>query len=411
VTTYDYDNANRLTSISNQGVNGTIAGYNFVELDANGNRKRIAQTEPYAPANDSGTVTYTYNTQKNRLQSTSAQGSFGYDDEGQLQTGYSATYTFDYEHRLKTIGGTTQFYYDGSGNRLKATRSGVTTKYIYDAAGRLLAEADVNNNITRYYIYGNGLLATVTTTNQIYCYHFNGVGSTVAITDNTQAIVNQYSYDAFGNVANQLENTILQNQPFKYVGQYGVMTEPNGFYYMKARYYDPTIGRFISEDPTGFDGGDVNLMAYVGNNPVTGIDPWGLELRIYNRLITDGPLAGANHAFLYSTVTEQAWGTSGSSGSGAQVNETYTINNGTYSVVPNPNNISEVDVMNYMKDTRNSGLYFPFLNDCHTHVDTTLSNFGLENPGAPGGRLGTIPPPSNSTVTGTISIQSGGSGK
>jgi RHS repeat-associated protein len=98
----------------------------------------------------------------------------------------------------------------------------------------------------------------------------------VAITDNTQAIVNQYSYDAFGNVANQLENTILQNQPFKYVGQYGVMTEPNGFYYMKARYYDPAVGRFISEDPIGFGGGDVNLMAYVGNNPVTGIDPSGL---------------------------------------------------------------------------------------------------------------------------------------
>jgi RHS repeat-associated protein len=54
------------------------------------------------------------------------------------------------------------------------------------------------------------------------------------------------------------------------------MTEPNGFYYMKARYYDPEVGRFISEDPIGFDGGDVNLMAYVQNNPVNGIDPEGL---------------------------------------------------------------------------------------------------------------------------------------
>jgi RHS repeat-associated protein len=106
----------------------------------------------------------------------------------------------------------------------------------------------------------------------------------VAITDNTQAIVNQYSYDAFGNVANQLENTILQNQPFKYVGQYGVMTEPNGFYYMKARYYDPAVGRFISEDPSGFDGGDVNLMAYVGNNPVNMIDPMGLSSLVYDRI-------------------------------------------------------------------------------------------------------------------------------
>lgn len=65
-------------------------------------------------------------------------------------------------------------------------------------------------------------------------------------------------------------------QPFKYVGQFGVMTEPNGFYYMRARYYDLNVGRFISEDPIGFDGGDMNLMIYVQNNPINGIDPEGL---------------------------------------------------------------------------------------------------------------------------------------
>jgi RHS repeat-associated protein len=53
------------------------------------------------------------------------------------------------------------------------------------------------------------------------------------------------------------------------------MAEPNGFYYMRARYYDPAVGRFISEDPIGFDGGDVNLYAYVLNNPILFIDPWG----------------------------------------------------------------------------------------------------------------------------------------
>ncbi|MDQ7837777.1 MAG: RHS repeat-associated core domain-containing protein [Thermodesulfobacteriota bacterium] len=54
------------------------------------------------------------------------------------------------------------------------------------------------------------------------------------------------------------------------------MTEPNGFYYMRARYYDPNVGRFISEDPIGFEGGDVNLYAYVGNNPIMSNDPLGL---------------------------------------------------------------------------------------------------------------------------------------
>jgi len=85
---------------------------------------------------------------------------------------------------------------------------------------------------------------------------------------------NAYAYDPYGNLLNQQETI---PQPFKFVGQYGVMAEPNGLYYMKARYYDPSVGRFISEDPTGFGGGDVNLMAYVQNNPVNMIDPMGTD--------------------------------------------------------------------------------------------------------------------------------------
>jgi RHS repeat-associated protein len=63
------------------------------------------------------------------------------------------------------------------------------------------------------------------------------------------------------------------------------MTEPNGFYYMRARYYDPDVGRFISEDPIGFKGGDVNLYAYVQNNPVNFVDPSG---KIPPNLVTGG---------------------------------------------------------------------------------------------------------------------------
>jgi len=57
-----------------------------------------------------------------------------------------------------------------------------------------------------------------------------------------------------------------------------VMAEPNGFYYMRARYYDPEVGRFVSEDPIGFEGGDVNLYAYVGGNPILLFDPSGLAV-------------------------------------------------------------------------------------------------------------------------------------
>ena len=215
----------------------------------------------------------------------------GYDDEGQLvqRDGAPYTYTtFDYEHRLVSSSDvitTVQYVYDGKGNRLQATRSSIVTRYIYDAAGNLIAEADGSNNITRYYIYGAGLLAMVDSSDAVYTYHFNANGNTIAITDASQTMVNKYAYTPFGRLANEVETSF--SQPFKFVGQHGVMTEPNGFYYMKARYYDPEVGRFISEDPIGFEGGDVNFYAYVANNPINNVDPSGLAHTSFG--MNDGP--------------------------------------------------------------------------------------------------------------------------
>jgi len=206
---------------------------------------------------------------------TAGDSSFTYDLEGQLADIDGNSYTFDGQHRLISIGGDVpcQYSYNGAGNRLEAIRDGVTTRYIYDAAGNLLAEADEHNTITRYYIHGLGLLAMVTPSDKVYCYHFNATGSTIAMTDGSQEVVNKYAYTPFGIITNQQEAV---PQPFKYVGQHGVMTEPNGLQYMRARYYDPSVGRFISEDPIGFGGGDVNLYVYVDNNPIMFVDPLGL---------------------------------------------------------------------------------------------------------------------------------------
>jgi len=106
----------------------------------------------------------------------------------------------------------------------------------------------------------------------------------VALTDASANVVNKYAYTPFGKIAGQQESI---SQPFKFVGKYGVMTEPNGLYYMKARYYDSSIGRFISEDPKSFDGGDVNLMAYTGGNPVMSIDPDGLASFNFNQFANE----------------------------------------------------------------------------------------------------------------------------
>ncbi|MBT1077343.1 hypothetical protein, partial [Geobacter grbiciae] len=196
----------------------------------------VTQTVPISLNATASNTNFTMNLQKNRLQQAGST-SFTYDNEGQLATRTGDIYTFDDAHRLTNISGavTYQFKYDGAGNRLEATRNGVVTRYIYDASGNLLAEADGTNAITRYYIYGNGLLAMVTSGNQPYCYHFDATGHTVALTDSSANIVNRYAYTPFGAIGNQQEGI---SQPFKYVGTYGVMSEPNGLYYMKARYYD-----------------------------------------------------------------------------------------------------------------------------------------------------------------------------
>ena len=82
---------------------------------------------------------------------------------------------------------------------------------------------------------------------------------------------NTYAYDPYGKIMAQQETV---PQPFKYAGQVGIIDEGINLYYMRARYYDANIGRFISEDPAGFSGG-LNLYAYVGGNPMMLVDPSG----------------------------------------------------------------------------------------------------------------------------------------
>jgi RHS repeat-associated protein len=145
------------------------------------------------------------------------------------------------------------------------------TQYVYDAGGNLLAEANSAGQVLRYYIYGAGLTATVKG-NTYYVYHHDGTGHTVALTNASNEVINRYAYSPYGELLGQQESF---TQPFKYAGQVGIFTESENLYYMRARYYDAEVGRFISEDPAGFVDGP-NLYAYVGGNPIMAVDPTGL---------------------------------------------------------------------------------------------------------------------------------------
>ena len=283
-STFIYDDADRLTRLSHFKSDDKIIGQYEFTLDANGNRIQAKITnETIRPSGLIDQVrNLSYNDEKNRLLTADTHElvSFIYDDEGQTQRVVGDTtnthYEFDGAHRLvayNSASDSASYQYDGAGNRLAATRNGVTTRYIYNANGQLIAEADGSNTITRYYIYGLGLMAFFdVATNQLYTYHHDATGHTVAMTDDTQAIVNRYSYSPYGRVLAKDEQI---KQPFTYAGQAGIYTEADDLYYMRARYYDAKIQRFINEDPSGFAGG-LNLYAYAGGNPIYFIDPSGL---------------------------------------------------------------------------------------------------------------------------------------
>ena len=133
-----------------------------------------------------------------------------------------------------------------------------------------------NKETTTYYYYGNGLNAQ-DNGKDYFVYHFNNVGSTMAVTDSKGDIVETYNYTPYGEL---ITGEYREDIPFLYNGQYGVTTDSNGLYYMRARYYNADIKRFINQDVLlGVleRVSSLNRYAYVEGNPVSYLDPFGLE--------------------------------------------------------------------------------------------------------------------------------------
>ncbi len=101
-------------------------------------------------------------------------------------------------------------------------------------------------------------------------YEQDGLGSVTSLTAANGSVAQSYTYDSFGNTTNSSGS--LTNF-FRYSGR--EFDTETGLYYDRARYFDPTTGRFLSEDPIEFAGGDVNLYRYVYNNAVNSTDPTG----------------------------------------------------------------------------------------------------------------------------------------
>jgi RHS repeat-associated protein len=199
-----------------------------------------------------------------------------YDFNGNLQTltesGQTTTYTWDARNRLVALSGpvlTASFAYDATGRRTSKTITGFATTFLYD--GLDIASEIAGGSIVNY-LRGPGIdehLARIEETGGTFCYAPDALGSTLALTDTGGGIPTEYTYDPFGTTTT---SGAPSGSPFQYGGR---ENDGAGLYYYRARYYQLQLRRFIHEDPIRLRGGDINLYAYVENDPLNRTDPLG----------------------------------------------------------------------------------------------------------------------------------------
>jgi RHS repeat-associated protein len=148
---------------------------------------------------------------------------------------------------------------------------GITYSLLYDGID-ILRETRSDGTVYTY-VHGPGVnepLARSDQANNVTYYHADGLGSIIKMTDSSGAVVQTRQYDAWGNLE------VGADQPgYAFTGR--EWDPETSLYYYRARYYDPKVGRFISEDPIGFAGG-VNFFGYALNNPTRFADPSGLDV-------------------------------------------------------------------------------------------------------------------------------------
>lgn len=197
-----------------------------------------------------------------------------YDNNGSTLTdAIGKTYTWDFENRLTQVVnpgvGTTTYRYDSWGRRIQKSGPLGTTNYLYHG-WNAIEELDNNGNILARYTEGEEdepfaeLRATATS-----YYEQDGINSVTSLTNPAGALVNTYSFDSFGSLT---ASTGSITNPFRFTGR--EFDAETGIYFYRARYYDQNIGRFNSEDPIGFNGGN-NFYRYALNNPMIFTDPSG----------------------------------------------------------------------------------------------------------------------------------------
>ncbi len=312
--TYTYDNADRLTQIQ-QGTSTTTIAYdiagkrtslilpntNSVSYGYNAASEFTSLTYKQG-ATTLGDLTYTYEPAGNRIKiggtfartnlppalSTTnynvnnQQTTFGtstetFDLNGNLATftdvSGTTTFTWNARNQLTSISGpglTASFSYDSFGRRTGKTINGTTTNFLYDGLNPV--QEKNGGTVTANLLTGLGIDEFFTRTDSVGVRALlsDALGSTIALGDGTGTLQTHYTYEPFGFTT---QTGLASTSSYKYTGR---KDDGSGLYYYRARYYQPSLQRFIAEDPIGFYGGDVNVYAYVQNNPLILRDPQGL---------------------------------------------------------------------------------------------------------------------------------------
>ncbi len=289
---YNYDNTDQVTGASYTGT-GQPANEAY-SYDANGNRTNAGYS---TGANNrllsDGTFNYVYDAEGNRTSRTRISAAPAND--------YLTTYAWDYRNRLTDV----RFYnnsnvltkhvhytYDVFDHRisksLDSTGSGAYDRiedYVYDGNNVVLDFVDPDGAgpaslaLATRYLNGPGVTDAfdqvyaqeAAATGSVLWLLADNLGTTRDVVDNTGAVVGHFVYNSFGQLATGPTNLTR----YLYAGQ--AWDADAGLQYNWHRWYDPAVGRWISEDPIGFVAGDANLSRYVGNSPTLYIDPHGLD--------------------------------------------------------------------------------------------------------------------------------------
>ncbi|MFZ3200580.1 MAG: RHS repeat-associated core domain-containing protein [Candidatus Acidiferrales bacterium] len=264
VMSYSYDSASQLSAINYQLGTNSLGNLTY-SYDLAGRRTSMGGS--YAAANLPQPVSLTAYDAANELTEWGGATPV-YDANGNTLSDGTNSYAWNGRNQLASMNmGAASFQYDPLGRRVAKTVLFGTTNYLYDGANPVQELAGTTP--TANLLTGLGIDERFTRTDSTATANFltDALGSTLALTDGSGNTLASYTYEPFGNTT----VTGSSASTYQFTGR---ENDGTGVYVFRARYYNPTLQRFVSEDPIG-TGGGINLYAYVSNDPILLTDPSG----------------------------------------------------------------------------------------------------------------------------------------